>query len=889
MLELLICPLIAFSQLSTVDGLSQNTVFSVANDSSKNMWFATYNGINCYDGYNFFVYHLDSDPNFVRAAGADPFVFVDSKDNVWGYDRGLGVFDKRSGTFVLCKDILSGPVSDIMEAADGNIMIVSGGEIKEIDSDTNALASDTPFYPYNDVSKIHCKDGIIALGTIDGRLLLYRADNYTLISEQKLTTSVGEGKISDVYVKSASEVWALLSGVAIKLNISTMSAKSYQCYHNGLKQLPFQIVPDNSGDIYLVASSSLYKYDTQYDKFTQACNNSFPKMVRGACFDSDNGVWLGTYRNGVYYACLDEIPLHPIDLGIPEDELSICSISEGFDNNLWISTQEHGMLIYNPFTKRAEKLHRECESLKYGVMSTVFDEKRQKVYFGNSKGITIYNLSTKKFANIDSYESHPIQVYSLVREDSSRWWVGTLSGLYIFDADAEILTEVPGTNNLFIYNLYRDNDSYLWIATIEGLFKTTIKQSAGTIPQCGGLEKCSEALDVHDITRVGNYLYVAARNGLFVLDSSGTYRHYTTTEGLSSNYLNGIEADSYGRVWIGTEYGLNCLDPRTDKITRIYKVDGSNVDYYSKNSHCRTSSGNIYFGGEGGVSYIDSKLPQPDLSSFMPRITAVLANGVKLNLDGRPLLLKHSQNNLRFRFAVPNYSSKGKSIFHYRLVGLDNEWHSTSSENSVGYSSLRPGTYRFELYSTNKNSKPSPKILTIDIRISKPWYSSLLAQLLYIIVFAIGMYYAIHVLIKRNVKMTKAEIEEIKMRSKAEIDKLRVFNITGRMCSPEEVTFIVKMLDIIEANISNSSFSVEQLASEMCMSRSNLFLLVKEAIGDSASHIIRIVRFNKACQLLTETDMTIEEIALETGYSSGASFSASFKKEKNMSPMEWRK
>ena len=53
MLELLICPLIAFSQLSTVDGLSQNTVFSVANDSSKNMWFATYNGINCYDGYNF--------------------------------------------------------------------------------------------------------------------------------------------------------------------------------------------------------------------------------------------------------------------------------------------------------------------------------------------------------------------------------------------------------------------------------------------------------------------------------------------------------------------------------------------------------------------------------------------------------------------------------------------------------------------------------------------------------------------------------------------------------------------------------------------------------------------------------------------------------------------
>ena len=116
-----------------------------------------------------------------------------------------------------------------------------------------------------------------------------------------------------------------------------------------------------------------------------------------------------------------------------------------------------------------------------------------------------------------------------------------------------------------------------------------------------------------------------------------------------------------------------------------------------------------------------------------------------------------------------------------------------------------------------------------------------------------------------------------------------MYKYSSMVCGDKNKDGSMKMLDIIEANISNSSFSVEQLASEMCMSRSNLFLLVKEAIGDSASHIIRVVRFNKACQLLTETDMTIEEIALETGYSSGASFSASFKKEKNMSPIEWRK
>ena len=45
-----------FTHYSTEDGLSQNTVMSMLQDHKDNLWFATWDGINRFDGYNFKTY-----------------------------------------------------------------------------------------------------------------------------------------------------------------------------------------------------------------------------------------------------------------------------------------------------------------------------------------------------------------------------------------------------------------------------------------------------------------------------------------------------------------------------------------------------------------------------------------------------------------------------------------------------------------------------------------------------------------------------------------------------------------------------------------------------------------------------------------------------------------
>lgn len=91
---------INFSYISIKDGLSQSTVFSIAQDKLGNMWFATYDGVNKYDGYAFTVYqHDENDPNSI-ANDIARIVMTDSKGRVWiGTRDGLSYYDEEKDKF----------------------------------------------------------------------------------------------------------------------------------------------------------------------------------------------------------------------------------------------------------------------------------------------------------------------------------------------------------------------------------------------------------------------------------------------------------------------------------------------------------------------------------------------------------------------------------------------------------------------------------------------------------------------------------------------------------------------------------------------------------------------------------------------------------------------
>jgi ABC-type sugar transport system substrate-binding protein/AraC-like DNA-binding protein/CheY-like chemotaxis protein/nitrogen-specific signal transduction histidine kinase len=104
-----------------------------------------------------------------------------------------------------------------------------------------------------------------------------------------------------------------------------------------------------------------------------------------------------------------------------------------------------------------------------------------------------------------------------------------------------------------------------------------------------------------------------------------------------------------------------------------------------------------------------------------------------------------------------------------------------------------------------------------------------------------------------------------------------------------EQEFISMVNKIIKDNIDNSKFSVENLARDLNISRTQLYRKMKAIMGSNVSDYIQNIRLEKAKNLLQNTQLTIAEIAYATGYSSPNYFSTSFKSKFNNSPKSFRK
>ena len=129
-------------------------------------------------------------------------------------------------------------------------------------------------------------------------------------------------------------------------------------------------------------------------------------------------------------------------------------------------------------------------------------------------------------------------------------------------------------------------------------------------------------------------------------------------------------------------------------------------------------------------------------------------------------------------------------------------------------------------------------------------------------------------------------------------NRRRIMERYSRMAEmePQNITFneadeefIQKAAEVVKKNLSNETFSTEEFAKELTVSRSSLHLKIKAITGLSALDFIRKIRFNEACELLKENRWTIAEISYKVGFSSPSYFSTSFKRHFGCLPTEYQK
>lgn len=103
-----------------------------------------------------------------------------------------------------------------------------------------------------------------------------------------------------------------------------------------------------------------------------------------------------------------------------------------------------------------------------------------------------------------------------------------------------------------------------------------------------------------------------------------------------------------------------------------------------------------------------------------------------------------------------------------------------------------------------------------------------------------------------------------------------------------ENEFIKKVREVVEANFSQSDFNVEKLCKLVFMSHSQLHRKLEALTNCSPNQFIRMVRLNKAKELLANPSNSISSVAIESGYNDPSYFARIFKQETGYTPQDWR-
>jgi len=141
-----------------------------------------------------------------------------------------------------------------------------------------------------------------------------------------------------------------------------------------------------------------------------------------------------------------------------------------------------------------------------------------------------------------------------------------------------------------------------------------------------------------------------------------------------------------------------------------------------------------------------------------------------------------------------------------------------------------------------------------------------------------------------SIKYLRQQLQSIldnRRRERLSFQKKPFFNIDNMKVSKQDEVFMQKVIHLIEVNMDDEEFSVDQLAEMLCMSRSTLLRRIKPLYGQSPLDLIRTVRLKKAAELIQKGNCKLAEVGYTVGISSPSYFSKLFFKQFGIMPRDF--
>ena len=391
-----------------------------------------------------------------------------------------------------------------------------------------------------------------------------------------------------------------------------------------------------------------------------------------------------------------------------------------------------------------------------------------RVLAGNQTGeLFCYDLQSQRAELLRRMGS---RVYAIMSDRQGQLWIGT-RGRGLFKG----MQQTEGLPSPLIFSIKDDGNGGMWIAMLEG--------GVAHRKNNGSIDTFLETKDCHDVCLDGEgRWWVAAEDSLYVLtmrdgrmearatekgyficlctDSDGgvwagsiggglmnckTKERYTTASGLANNNVYSIVQDLQGKIWVGTEEGLSCVDFKTGNIQNCTFSENMLANVFNERSAICLPDGRLLFGTHYGIVEIDSQQFAERRSKTNTAITGLLVNGEQTDDVLLTFRFKYTENNLTFLFSNFEYATLESVLYQYRLDGYDKEWNQTASNHYAAYRNLPPGRYTFRVRSNNGKGVWGEET-TLGVEISQPWWKTWQAWCVYIMALILIGWYVVRML-----------------------------------------------------------------------------------------------------------------------------------------------
>lgn len=764
-------------RLSTIEGLSNNSVNCIYQDSEGIMWFGTWDGLNTYNGRDFKIYKYTNNEysisnNVIRQiAESDPLhIWIATDDGINRWNRNTLHFDNY---FVNIKQ------TEVIQEKSFLIGLTSSKDIICYVRSKGFFYFDDASNKFIPINNISFEDNVknFVIDNNDHIYILFdngMLDQYT-ISKKNSALMIDHHKMIDK-ANSVQNIFLTNNFLVLCYQGYIKIVDNYNQFPSAIdvnkKKTISQVVYRNSNFIISYLEGGCDTYNIK-DKTLKPLKD-FPQNISVFSMYAGNQdiLWIGTDGQGIWQMYEYNSAFSIVRTNHPVR--AFCEIS---DNKILVATKGDGLKLYDKTSKTLSEYATTANGLISNSVYCIQKNKHGDIFIG-TEGNSINYISDNKLQTLELPDNTPVfrSVYSIAFSDNdSQIWLGTsgfgLIGIKLRKEGNKYIVEQikqysssnsskAGYNDI-IYSISQGFSSEtLWVGTRRGgLFRFNINNE-----KFENLESINKKLhltnnDILSLNKESQSLWVGTSYGLNQVDlEKKLIRSYTEEQGIANNTIHGILYDGTNNLWISTNGGLSHINIEANSISNYTTKDGLQNNEFSDGAYYMDADSTFYFGGVNGFNYfqpneIFRRNYNPDIVLSSLRIFNTPLN-IYDRIKNNTLNLGYGEAYITFTFLAEDYINNENCEYSYRLLNFSDEWINNGQNPNIVLTNLPPGKYKLQVRATNGDRIWGDQIYTLHIDVAFPWWLSSWAIILYIII-AMSIAYIAYSVIRNRIRLNR--------------------------------------------------------------------------------------------------------------------------------------